>query len=459
MLVGIKLHANPTPEQKKVLSQWMGCARLIWNAKVDEELYHRTFANKYYPIGTYAPIDKKAAHFKSKELTPWLYDCPSQIIRNSATNWCNTYFNFMKGLCGRPKRKPKSDRGSIHLTRELFRFEHCSDGNIRLFIGSKTNNIGYLSFKKHANFNTPKSIYIRKERGRYSISFCYEDGFDAVGLKTNQQHLDYLRDESDEYLEQNTIGIDRGVAIPVQAGEKSFDFSEGQKKNLSESERYIKRLQRRLSRQTKGSNHRNETKSKLSKSHAKKANIRNDFAHQTSRAIVDGKETVIVLEDLKTSNMTRRPAPKQNEAGQYLPNHASQKAGLNQAILNVGWHQIEVCISYKAHKEGKAVFKVAPHSTSQECAQCGYTHPDNRKTQSKFQCGQCEHADNADQNASMVIKKRAIRLIKDTGTVLSEKGVLMPLSDTGRGGKRQTNKAKSNVSRIQRSVKKEKIAA
>ncbi|WP_240778722.1 helix-turn-helix domain-containing protein [Shewanella sp. SNU WT4] len=32
MFTGIKLRANPTSDQKLVLSQWMGCARSIWNA-------------------------------------------------------------------------------------------------------------------------------------------------------------------------------------------------------------------------------------------------------------------------------------------------------------------------------------------------------------------------------------------------------------------------------------------
>ncbi|MGO3452774.1 MAG: helix-turn-helix domain-containing protein [Marinomonas sp.] len=117
MLVGIKLRAHPTPSQKQVLSQWMGCARVIWNAKVDEEKYYRTFARRFCVVGTYAPIDTKTAQFKSKELTPWLSQCPSQILRNSAVNWYKTYQKFMKGVCGRPKRKPKTDRGSIYLTR------------------------------------------------------------------------------------------------------------------------------------------------------------------------------------------------------------------------------------------------------------------------------------------------------------------------------------------------------
>ena len=39
MLTGIKLKAYPTREQKKTLSQWMGCARFIYNAKCAEDKY------------------------------------------------------------------------------------------------------------------------------------------------------------------------------------------------------------------------------------------------------------------------------------------------------------------------------------------------------------------------------------------------------------------------------------
>ena len=83
----------------------------------------------------------------------------AKYLEISAVNWYQTYKNFLKGLCGRPKRKKKSDSGSIHLTRELFRFEKCEDGVTRLFIGSKTNNIGFLSIKNHASYPEPKSIY------------------------------------------------------------------------------------------------------------------------------------------------------------------------------------------------------------------------------------------------------------------------------------------------------------
>ncbi|EKO3568803.1 transposase [Edwardsiella tarda] len=459
MLTGIKLRANPTSNQKLVLSQWMGCARSIWNAKVDEERYYRTFARKYYPIGTYAPLDQKTSQFKSKELSPWLYQCPSQILRNSAVNWYQTYQKFMKGACGRPKRKPKTDKGSIYLTREVFHFDRCEDGNLRLFIGTKTNNIGYLSFKAHRKFEIPNSLYVRKERGQYTVSFCYENGKNEVKLSSNAEHLAFLQGSTKEYLEESVIGVDRGVAIPAHAGSMTFDFCDNQKKKMTKVDRYIKRLQRKLARQTKGSNRRNKTKHRIATHHAKKANIRNDFAHKTSRSLVDSQAKVIVFEALSTSRMTRKPKAKQNEQGRYVSNKAKQKAGLNKSILNVGWHIIETYTKYKAYQAGKAVFKIPAPYTSQECAQCDHTHPDNRKSQELFVCGNCGNTDNADNNASLVIKKRAINLILDTGTVLSDDGVLRTQSDSGRGGNRKTSRAKSSTSGVQRSVKKEKLAA
>lgn len=453
MLTGIKLRANPTPHQKLVLSQWMGCARTIWNAKVDEERYFRTFARKYYPIGTYAPIDQKASQFKSKELTPWLYKCPSQIIRNSAVNWYQTYQKFMKGACGRPKRKPKTDRGSIHLTREVFLFDRCEDGNLRLFIGTKTNNIGYLSFKAHRKFEIPNSLYVRKERGQYYVSFCYDNGKSEDELSSNSEHLSFLQGSTKEYLEENVICVDRGVATPVHAGSMTFDFCDNQKKNMNKSDRYIKRLQRKLARQQKGSNRRSKTKHRIATYHAKKRNIRNDFAHKTSRSLVDSKAKVIVFDALRTSGMTRKPKAKQER---HASNKANQKADLNKPTPNVGWHVLETYTNYKAYQAGKAVFKV----TSQECANRDHTHPSSRKSQEPFVCGNCGNTDNADSNASLVIKERAINLILDTGTVLSDDGVLRTKSDNGRGGNRKTSRAKSgSTSSVQRSVKKEKLAA
>ena len=95
---GICLRAYPTAAQKKILSRWMGCARTIWNAKCEDNRYMTTFARKYCSVTTHAPVDQSYAQYKNIEHTPWLVECPSQILRNTASHWYDTYKNFMKGL-------------------------------------------------------------------------------------------------------------------------------------------------------------------------------------------------------------------------------------------------------------------------------------------------------------------------------------------------------------------------
>ena len=78
----------------------------------------------------------------------------------------------------------------------------------------------------------------------------------------------------------------------------------------------------------------------------------------------------------------------------------------------------ESFLLYKSKRNLKTVFKVNAAYTSYECANCGHIHKDTMKSQSDFACVVCGHTDNADQNASMVIKKRAINLTKDFGMVV-----------------------------------------
>jgi putative transposase len=67
----------------------------------------------------------------------------------------------------------------------------------------------------------------RKERGQYYVSFCYENGEPETA--SHADNLAMLSGSSREWLEENTIGVDRGVAVPVQAGDKDYGCSVEQK--------------------------------------------------------------------------------------------------------------------------------------------------------------------------------------------------------------------------------------
>ena len=457
MLTGVSFRAYPNKEQGLTLSQWMGCAKFIWNAKCAEDNYLIQFARRYLPIGTYPEVDQKYSQYKDHELVPWLFDCPSSILRNTTTNWFKTRQKYMKGICGRPRKKKRGGKGSIHLTNDMFRFEKCSDGNTRLFIGAKRNNIGYLSFKAHRNFKEPKSIYIIKRHGKYWVSFAYEDGFSEEHLKSAEEYLKSLRGCSKEELEEYTIGIDRGVVRPVQAGDKVYDFSEEQKRNLKKNDCSTVKAQKKLARQEKGSNRSKKTKQYIGRTSEHSSNIRKDFSHKTTRKLVDDEKTkVFIIEDLRTSQMTKKSKPKKDEkTGKYLPNNRRAKGKLNKSILGSCWFSIEYCLSYKAYRKGKVVFKVSARFTSQECADCGHTHPNNRKRQDLFVCESCGHSVNADYNAAEVIKKRAINLILDSGTELSKGGVLL---DRGRGATYKSRSANALFASGYEASKKKEMA-
>lgn len=420
MLTGIKTHFNPEPALAETLSQWIGCARVVYNAKCDEDTYLRAYARKYLPVGTYPEVNKATSHFKDSELTPWLSKCPSQILRNSATIWARTYQRFFKGLGGRPKRKSKAKGNYIWLTKELFqvRWEHSM---CLLTIGTQAKPIDTVRIKWNKSRipkTPPKSVWIRKSAHRWYVSFSYDDGH-LVTETTNKEHLTHLKQFSRAELEEMITPIDRGVAKPLHTNNAIYFLSNQEKQKTADHERKLKRYQRKMARQVKGSSQRKKTIKRIARIHEKTANVRENFWHQVTRSVV-GNSQVVVIENLKLKNMTRRSKAKQCEvSGKWLRNNAKAKSGLNKAILGVSLGRFETLLKYKMEKACKPLFKVAPHYTSQECACCGYTHPGNRVNQSDFKCLSCNHQDNADHNAALVIRKRAIDLILHSGTELT----------------------------------------
>ena len=74
----------------------------MYNAKVGEDQYFRRFARKSLAhTGQFAPIDQQYSHFKT-DLTPWLSEVPSQILRNGAVLWKQAYSRYVQKLGGRP---------------------------------------------------------------------------------------------------------------------------------------------------------------------------------------------------------------------------------------------------------------------------------------------------------------------------------------------------------------------
>ena len=85
MQTGHRFRCYPTPAQEQTLLRWIGCQRFLYNAKVGEDRYYRTFAKKALGLPEkYPPIDQQYSRYISDGLTPWLKEVPPQVLRNGA---------------------------------------------------------------------------------------------------------------------------------------------------------------------------------------------------------------------------------------------------------------------------------------------------------------------------------------------------------------------------------------
>jgi len=141
--------------------------------------------------------------------------------------------------------------------------------------------------------------------------------------------------------------------------------------------------------------------------HERIRNRRHDFVHQTARRLVN-RYGLIAVEKLNVKNMSRRPAPKQDEAtGEYLPNGASQKAALNQSIADAAWSMFRYVLTYKAESAGRQVVNINPAWTSQDCSGCG-TRRKKKLSERVHDCPNCGLSLDRDINAAINILQIAV---------------------------------------------------
>ena len=433
---GVKFRCRPTAEQINILNQWIGHQRFIYNAKVAEDRYFRTFRkHSLAQTGEPLPSDQQYSQFKDEELTPFLYEVPSQILRNGAYRYMQAQTRFSKGLAGRPVIRRKFGRQTVMLTRELFRFEQAEQGRHRLFLGTDKFPVGEIKFKAHRPYEIPNTITISRHNNEWHVSFNYATEGYGVYRLSEQELIDYFSSLEREELEKITIGGDRGVVIPLATSDGvSHDFTEREKLRLASAERRRGRYQKSMSRQVEGSNRNKKTKAKIDKTYTSQRNTRQDRAHKISHGLVNTDAKVFVFEDLKVKNMTRRAKAKKDDTGRYIKNGASAKSGLNKAILRSIWGQIVLFTKYKALHQEKLTIKIPASGTSQECSECGHTHPDNRETQALFVCKSCGFTDNADDNASLVIKRRGIEALLGGGITVKQKKAVKFTNSSARVG-------------------------
>lgn len=126
-----------------------------------------------------------------------------------------------------------------------------------------------------------------------------------------------------------------------------------------------------------------------------------DVDHCAAKRLADTPGIgVMAFEDLA---YIRRQARKGTKTGRRRRNM------LNQWPFS----QLQEFTAYKAAAKGIQVVMVDPAYTSQRCNRCGYVDKGNRD-RARFDCLNCGHSDDADHNAALNIRDRAIQSLGQT---------------------------------------------
>jgi putative transposase len=170
--------------------------------------------------------------------------------------------------------------------------------------------------------------------------------------------------------------------------------------------------QQRLQRAERRSRNRDRKRETVAARHRKIANQRKDFHHKQAGRLV-ARYDLLVVEDLRIANMVRRakPVPDPDNPGQYLPNGARAKSGLNRSISDAGWGRFVSILRAKAEEAGRIWIEVDPRHTSDGCESCGHAVPENRVTQAEFRCTACGHGPTqADEHAARNLLRAGLAL-------------------------------------------------
>ena len=357
---GVKFRAYPNKEQQNLITQTLGCCRLIYN----KGLAMRNDAfSKGQKIG-YNQTSAMLTDLKKQADFAFLKNVDSIALHLRDLD--RGFKNFFEKRARHPQFKSKHHNHQSYRT--------INQGNNIRIVGKyiKLPKLGFVKIKQSMEVGHINNVTVeRTPTGKYFV---------------------VLNVEFEPKFRPNTGGM-----IGVDVGIKEFySDSNGNTINnpkyLEKSMRKLIREQHRLSRKQKDSNNRNKQRIKVAKVHEKITNQRNDFLQKQSTILVSENQT-ICIEDLNVKGMVR--------------NHK-----LAKHIASCSWAKFFTMLEYKAAWYQNDIIKVPTmYPSSQTCSCCGYKNPLVKNLSIReWECPNCHTKHDRDTNASINILNKGLSM-------------------------------------------------
>ena len=354
-----KYRVYPTQEQAVLLNKTFGCARLIYNCILADNI------EQYKTTGKV----KQKTHTAFKAQYPFLSEVDSFALTTSYNNVKTAYNNFFRGLkekkhIGFPRFHSKHGSNQSYTT-------YNNNGQIRL-VGKKLRlpKVGLIEVVWHRRFEGKiKHCVISKTKtNKYYISICCEAERPQI---------------TEVSVHNNSLGID-------MAFHKEFAvLSSGKKTNFPNwylnSLKKIAILNRRLARTQKGSNNHKKVRLRLARVYERNANQLKDWTEKLSFELAESFDNICV-EDIDLRNMSKL---------------------FGKQVLNNGFGYFRTRLEQKVRlRYGNFVKADKWFPSSQVCNRCGFRNKVTKDLSVReYICPSCGSSIDRDYNASLNLAK------------------------------------------------------
>jgi len=351
-----RLRLYPTEAQEKQLLEWEGHTRWLWNRllalNIEKYENEKKFVFRY-------EMSKLLTGLKEEH--EWLRECSSYALQHVCLDLdaaLRRSFKSQKNRGGFPKWKRKWRRSFG------FYSPYANFSDVSPFVQlPKLGSIRYRG-RLHVSGRAVGHVVKRTPDGRWHLVTKFEVS-DVPSVSSGE-----------------VLGIDVGLLDLATTSEgEIFD----NRRFYRQDEGKIKRLSRRHSKKTDGSNRRDRARRALARAHAKIKNRRDHHLHQITSAIAKRTDVgTVVVEDLNIEGMKKR---------------------LGKSFSDAALNRFISALEYKCALFGKRFARADRFfPSSQICSSCGHSWGKLTLDVREVTCSECGTHHDRDTNAAVNLK-------------------------------------------------------